>query len=734
MNASADLRLLLTLRNDPATDLGEDGVPSLLRNPQDRDAWTKLQQLLDAPLDPAAPLTVSESLVAAYLEGALSADEAEQVERACWSDSAAMQELASIHRDFNQPVPDVDSDPIDAELQARLLGLNFAATSAFGSPRSETTSAEPTSPEAHRSTDESATSSTAADNRLPVKPSQVNGRAVASTNGSGDGLVPTPPPAPPTPPTPPPTDPSVRSLDESARGEFRPVLDSPSPVERALDRHSTSGGWLAAAMIAGVMLLAAWAVWSQLEPSGNSPDREIAAPPLEEDLEPRDPLNNNRPAPGPDDPLGPDPPTAGGTSKDSTSGANASERPQDNSDSKDEPSSDPGSTPSSETDVDPWDEPPQQRPIRRRPRSYPAIAFDWRKVRGLVIARDDSTTPWRGAESEKLEAQATDFATLPGSWATAATNRFGEVVFDSNTRIEVAANDVGDSPVIDLRHGRLAFRNTPREQKYEFRTGVKHFSVQAPKSSSFAVVYGPGGPQVWVRRGDVQMGAKTIKRNQHVRWSSDGFGDAERIREGTSWFDEPPKNAVRIDDEVQARMLQSDNIFATLAELSQTGAPDVRAAATAWSIVANPNISLHQGLTSPSPLVRNQTLRWFHAQDPQDRRMGLLWRLLGQECGDLAAVRQIHQWAKRTWQQQRPDAPAALQMVQALSHNDQAIRQLAISYLEMHFGHRFAYSPVERPITQRQAITRWTQFIRAFYAAQSRAQSRTSQQANPARP
>lgn len=180
MSSSGSLLLLLSLKNDPGTELDADGVPRLLRTEADRDAWRRLLLLLAQPDAIGDDSPIAESMVAAYLEGALSTNEAVLVEQRCWDDAAAMQELASIHRDHTEPMPEPTLSP---QLQARLLSLGSAPATEDAPPKRVNGSPSKSA--------ESVAAEQKSDANRPAPPPVSNDAA-------------TPPPVPPTPPPAPP--------------------------------------------------------------------------------------------------------------------------------------------------------------------------------------------------------------------------------------------------------------------------------------------------------------------------------------------------------------------------------------------------------------------------------------------------------------------------------------------------------------------------------------------------
>ncbi len=719
MNDHASLLLLLDLLSDPSTQLDEAGLPVILQNANDKEQWRRLNAILDAapsgaPPDSPHESVLDESAVAAYVEGQLSSAEALSVESICWSDDWAMREVAAVHRELAEPPP---LNGLSQSLHLRLLALPELTATPDARPTnriagSPTGQAEP-----------------APGWELPA--------AEPTSSSATNGIAPTPPVPPPLPVEPPIAPGGVKEefvarsqLAESAGANTDSGSLAVASRGRQDDRQKRFpwGAVIGVVSLVALVVLAVWFRQKDLGIDGGAKRNQIALPPSypESEANQKGPSDDGpkrvpqvvRDGPGPIE-SAPD-----GDRFDSP----IQVRPDRPSDAT------PPAVP--KTDVDPSVPSTSPTQPRRRTPVYQTLALNWSKVEGLVMARADRLQPWQGAQSEQLPIDANDFVTLPGSWAQADAGRMGTVVVDSDTRFTVdSGND--DVAAIQLHRGRVAFTGAEEETEYEIVVGQHTVSVHAQKAASFALVHSPSGPQVWVRRGEVDLKGITVRKGQRSRWGGAAFSKAESVNQGSTWFDRPPRNAVRLTKDIQERLLSSANVHDDLLQLSNNGDANMRRIALGWNVVVDPQRHFYAALRSPDFAVRLQACRWLGAQLPRELDR-LIWPRLASQSGDTTYTRHLAIWNKLLWERQAM-TPAeaktksmprveAVRLVRALSHNDAAIRQLSNYFLELEFGAGIKFNPVAPAASQRRAVQAWSQILRREYGAG--AQGNPSQRGN----
>ena len=610
-----------------------------------------------------------------------------------------MQEVAAVHRELSQPLPAVD---LSDSLQQRLLSLPKPIETADAGPGNGT-AASPVcsgeSPDVKPKDDQSET---------PQSP--INGKPQSAT-----APVPLPAVLPPAPPKNEPPQQVVQTVSGEIEVASR---------RRRQEIRQRQFVWGAIIGAASLIALVATVVWLQQKgdtdsstPNGN----QIAAPPEYDSIEdPSEPRRNVTPAPDQDNPdqgdpsnVDPAPDSVDANDPMQPSGSD----PSDASDNRKPPKTDAG--PSA-----PGTDPKRPSPIRRRPPAYPALALDWSQVEGLIIARRAPNDPWQGAQSDQLSVDANEYASLPGSWAKADAGRMGAMVVDGDTRFTVNS-DSNSGAAIQMHRGRVAFTGANEEVDYDFVVGQHTVSVHAQKSASFAFVQSQTGPQVWVRRGQVDVKGVSVRKGQRSRWDGNGFLKAEPVNQGNTWFDRPPRNAVRLASNVQENLLTSANVHADLVRLSSEGDANTRRIAQSWNVVIDPQRYFYAALSSADFAVRQQTCLWLISQSPRelDRRV---WRSFASQSGDIVKTRHFVNWNKLRWErlslsvadakQRRMPQVEASQFVQGLANNDAAIRQLSIFFLEAEFGSKVKYNAAAPAANQRRAMQTWTQFLRREYS------------------
>jgi hypothetical protein len=643
--------------------------------------WEKIQTVqehLDGGRGLSGVELLSAEQVAEYLEGRLEGAAAREVEHACWRSPAQMAELLSAVRFQQQP----HVVAATANLRGRLLALTPPAP-ANGSPQ-----------------------------ELPVIP-----RLKATT------------------------------VDPPAAADQLPAV---APVKwlRPTGRVFLPG-WqrVAAALTVAAGLIGAllWLVSTRERPDlreermAADPRQQPAPAPVVERARPQiDPPRTSPPeAPPPQVVESPLP-----------------EKPR-----RDDPSRSPDDRPA--RDVPPVEAiaPAPTRPLPAPQPSLEELVFD--SAVGLLLLDDAGRGAWRVGRGRLAASGPIKLLSLAASFTTVEVPGLGTLVFNGSAEATLQRQP-DRSWLLRLDHGRLGVRDLPMDQRLHFEVGPTAWSAQSlADASMLAVVDGPTTTSAFVAHGTVAVDGMELSQDQVTQWSGgvrqpvDSLSLVRRpassriVDDGLdeSWLQTPSATERRewkmLHGRLAERLAEAEDVPAAMDDLFDSSR-DLRHAAllARWRIaIADPERQpqlVWDALNDRREPVRRAAMHYLLELMPRDPRTVNMGRLFRVHLGDLATAR-IAQWLALTRTNQPLTAPVAAELGDALAADLLAVRQVAVSLLELHTQpvlRRARLNPpafdAAAPMARRAAAQReWLQIIRRLYASRAAAGVRAAQPAAP---
>ena len=301
---------------------------------------------------------------------------------------------------------------------------------------------------------------------------------------------------------------------------------------------------------------------------------------------------------------------------------------------------------------------------------------------------------------------------LAESWTAAEAPGVGTLIWEGNSEATLSAAPDG-AIEIRLLHGRMGIDNLQAGAQIRVQTGEAAWTARASApNSTFAVVHDPRLPGLLVPRGTVSIDDLNVPGGQVVRWLNGVPQPPEAIASlGTasdasqhstmpppmnpwevSWLQRPDENTTKQWRAVHGRMVdrlaQSDDVAAELPKLLATTRDARQTALVArWNIAAVASAARAQQiwtfLTDRRPGYRIAGVKSILEMHPGDERLSDVAAVLKTNVGAATADR-VEQWIVAAWQPGPPNKLQSAELVEALMHNELAVRQIAVSMLELH--------------------------------------------------
>ncbi len=360
--------------------------------------------------------------------------------------------------------------------------------------------------------------------------------------------------------------------------------------------------------------------------------------------------------------------------------------------------------------LDPWseDQPLEDQYQPPLPTFVPPV---WERIEGLVAKRHVDSQRWVGVQFGEQAELANTFVTLPGSWAMARLNEYGQIVMDADTSITLGGHV--DQPLdVVLRHGRIAFRQMPRNARVRIRLGQGEAVLRATQEgTTVGVANATAVPHIYVKDGEAEINEIPIVQGRQVLFHRQQWSSPEPIGTSLRWVDRPERVA-RFPEALRDQLLTSRDLQRDLLALRKDPPEALRGAITQWMLSMFPVESVYDALIDRVASHRKDASTWLVTLDARDPRSRLAWRELAARTSDPQAVRSIWQWVQVLRARRPIDRTEIGQVVHGLDHSDAAIRQLSVYVLESQFGARVPFDPHAPPLARQQAIRQWTLWIR----------------------
>ena len=617
--------------------------------PSWQSVWERLQLAAaetTLPVTTWEEPTVPAETLAAFLEGNLSLDEAARIEQHCWESPELLREMVSTYRYLHVEAPREEATAsLTSDIATDRLLAIFPET---GSP--------PTTPDARTST----------------RPEIATGTQPANAHEAVTTVQPGP--------------------------SFPVVVNAGKRTKRVRRRSTPAWVVYAATIVIGLGLGLAAVVMISLSRNKtvNSPEGIVS---LSEGQDPSAPAEDSW-----DPSLRPEAPDEGPRPN-----SPKTEQPQlpnrpfdvandgrplpDDSDSRRHPPQRPSPTAANNS-------PPETQ--------YRPLAVQWDLINGLLVARNDDTQPWHGAHADVHRNAASNYATLPDSWASAKT-RHGRIVLAADTQVQLTGSR--DSIHMTVKRGRVAISAIPVNHNVRLQTGRKSWIIKPiEEDTAIGFTVFARQSQLVVRRGKVTIAGTEIVAGRQVALGEDALGKPSAIVSSTNWFTHPRKS-LKVPAAPRDALLRSRNVRADLATIWRADDHPARMLAARWSLAIAADQTLVQALSAHDDKLRLAALHWLLLSDPDDQRVLSALGTLARQTGNTQMVRNVLSWLRSAQAKRRVTRTDADRMVDGLRSDHLAIRQISTFFLETAFGKRVVFDPKAGGAARQKAVRKWTAFL-----------------------
>lgn len=388
--------------------------------------------------------------------------------------------------------------------------------------------------------------------------------------------------------------------------------------------------------------------------------------------------------------------------------------------------------------------PERPAPLPLPPPAPDELAVD--SVTGLLLLEETGQGVWRVGQGRHAVSASLKLASLADSFTTLKVPELGTLVFSGSAEATLTRQQ-DHSWLLRLDQGRLAIRNLPAGRRLQIETGGTAWTAEGLEdSSSLAVIDGPAAAKAFVPDGRVALAGVEVSPYQVAQWVDGVMQPLEspaQIRQRAAsqvlddglegrWLDPPNDKARREWKTLYGRLIdrlaEADDASAALDD-SFGSSRDLRHAAllARWRIAAaqpqlQPQLAWDT-LNDRREPVRQAAVGYLLELPQRDARTVDMGRLLRVHLDDVTTDRMV-QWLAVTRANQALTTPLALELGDSLSASELAVRQVAVSLLQMHTQpllQRARLKPpaydAAAPVAKRSAAQReWSQIIRRVYA------------------
>ena len=339
---------------------------------------------------------------------------------------------------------------------------------------------------------------------------------------------------------------------------------------------------------------------------------------------------------------------------------------------------------------------------------YRSFAVQWELIDGLLVARNDDTQPWHGAHADVHRNEASTYATLPDSWASAKTNH-GQIVLASDTQVQL--DGTRERLHLIVERGKVAISEIPVNQDVRLQTGRKSWIIKPiEEDTAFGCMVLAKQSQLVVRRGKVMIAGTEIVAGRQVALGEGTLGEPSAIVSSTNWFTRP-KTPLEVPAATRNALLTSRNIRADLAAIWRSDDHLAALLAGRWSLAIATNQTLTRALSANDDKTRLAALHLLLSSDPNSPRVLFVLRALARRPGNAQMVRNVQNWLSSAHAGKLVTRTDAKQMVNGLRSDYLAIRQISTFFLETAFGKPVLFDPKSGPVARTKAARDWTTFL-----------------------
>jgi hypothetical protein len=388
-------------------------------------------------------------------------------------------------------------------------------------------------------------------------------------------------------------------------------------------------------------------------------------------------------------------------------------------------------------------------PLRHKPPvlvTAPELSIS--SPQGVMLSDVGLRGTWRMARKKHDLAEPVRMLSLAESWTSVELPGVGTLIFEGDA--EAALSMLADGTVeVRMSYGLLGIENLRAGAKLRLVTGDAACTARgASERSTLAMIRDPIGSGLLVPQGALTVDNSEIREGQVIRWQGGMLQPAQPLvptEQGSlgtplppainpwdlAWL--TPPNEFSQDQwrtnfgPLAERLAAADDAGAELIKLADDlREPRQAALAARWSVAANPStrgMRTWNMLTDRRAAVRTAAVKCLLEAPTSDERGSELRALLRENLGDAVADR-IDKWLATAWQPGMPPAAQASEIVEHLQHAKLAVRQIAVSMLELHtvgmlaqMGARPpAYDPTARPAARAAGYAEWKVVLVQLYS------------------
>ena len=391
--------------------------------------------------------------------------------------------------------------------------------------------------------------------------------------------------------------------------------------------------------------------------------------------------------------------------------------------------------------------------IPKQPRAVPPLPpppeITCRSVQGMLLVDASGAGRWRALQGPFVLREPAKIVSLAESWSTLEIPQFGTLIWDgpAEATLTIRADGLVE---IHLSQGKVGLQGLAAGAQVQFETSGANWTARSLESgSTFAVIDDPLTPAMLFVKGAIGVEDLTFGPKQIVRWqegvpapvaSSSGAADslpAPVPALGNPWdlaWLQPPDDVRNkrwrgLYGRLVIGLAAAEDVQGELKKLLAAN-KDARQAALLgqWSLaLADEAGRTRQNwdmLNDRRELVRIAGVKSLVQLPPGDPRHANMLRQIRQAVDQPTSDR-VAQWLAGARQPAPLPVAQAAELADHLQHSDLAVRQIAVSILELHTAPAFiqarlvppAYDAAGPPAARADAQMTWRQILRQLYTA-----------------
>jgi hypothetical protein len=406
----------------------------------------------------------------------------------------------------------------------------------------------------------------------------------------------------------------------------------------------------------------------------------------------------------------------------------------------------------------PVERPPQRMvvppppPPRVAPVLPPPPELVCQSVQGMMLVDADGTGHWRALQSPIVLDEPTKIVSLAESWSTITIPGFGTLIWEGSVEATLRVRP-GNVVEIGLTQGKVGIQGMSEGAQVRFETGGATWTARClAADATWAVIDDPQTPAMLFVKGVIGIEELSFGPKQIVLWQggvpalvpplSEGAGalPASPPALGDPWdltWLQPPEEALarqwrRLRGQLVNRLAAAEDAKAELKRML-AASRDVRQTAllAQWSLAVADEAGRAEYnwdmLSDRREAVRIAGVKSLLQLPPGDPRQSDVLRRMG-EAVDAATRDRVAQWMAAARQPVALPATQAAELADHLQHPELAVRQIAVSLLEMHTAPAFIHARIVPPVydaaspdvRRAAAQMEWRQILRRLYTAAAR--------------